>query len=469
MRNTACCKNLAVILLVIMTIQCFPQVAMGYDISAKIKAFTSSQVKESDKIIDSNYTKVKKSVGQGIGKIEHKVLDGFSLFENKTGLNQQNWFYGRTKNKVLKGVGLGLGLTKGVTDISLETYSLLAKAPTLPERTINFAYNYSEDSQKYRNKVTSSAKAVTDTVIDVAKNPLPVLSGVYQYGKSTYTEAKKSPLAYGKLEGEVTAVLGSFLVGGTQIKALTSANKVEKVAKVGTVSKQTGPLLSLKGGWRNFAAGEKALFSPVDLFNNGAAKITATGMTIKSFFAGKIKKSTIAEKNIPGKFTINDLEKSIKDGAPLPVNNEVLSLVANLAKLDITKASKITVINGKSQEPFGDFITATTDMLTGEVFFYRNAFDSGLDLARHSKHELTHVEQSIKYREYLQEIMPKLKNEATYNKKDHQSLKGLFSKFEDEARASELEAAKNFAQHFPDYELKVIDSLLEKYALVKKR
>lgn len=197
---------------------------MGYDVIARIKDFVSLQVEQSDKIINSNKPKIKASVNKGTEWIGKKTLDGFSYLENKTGLNEKNNLYKAVKDSTLHNVGFKLGLINGAGDITSEMYSLAAKVPTAPERIVNFGYNYAENPKKYQSMVINGAK----TVAGVISNPMPL----YQQGKSTYYEAAKDPLKLGNLHGEATVFLGSFLIGGGQVKTVTTAPKIQKVAQV---------------------------------------------------------------------------------------------------------------------------------------------------------------------------------------------------------------------------------------------
>lgn len=434
MRNTVRGKIIAQLSMLLIVLQSFPGVAMGYDLSGKIRAFTGSQVEKSDKIIESTYAKIDQSVDQGIAKIGNVTLNGFSTFENKTGLSEQNWLYKRVKNNLLEGVGVGLGLTKGAKDISIEAYSLLAKVPTAPERTVNFAYNYSEEPGNYHNKFTSSLNAVSDTAINVAKNPLPVLGGIYQYGKNVYTEAKKSPLEYGKLGGELTAQVGLLFVGGTQIKALASVNKVEKAAKASSVAKNTGALFFTGNKFRSFLSAETASLN----LGQGVSKIAST--------LSAIGKNHWSKKNV--KFTIDDIKKSIDNGTPLPANKESLNLVAQLAEVDLTKASKIKVKKDTKDSGLAKIL------INREVEFYGGAFENPANLAVLSGGLMKTCE-----------LIQKDSNIIKFmSKRDAQEF--LYS-IQFKTGGSGKLAGENFAAKFPGYELS-LNPYSSQYELVKK-
>jgi len=239
-------KATAGALLLFMWIPCFPGVSLGYDVHASIREFVSTQVERSNEIIQPNKLKIKATVEKGTTWLGNQYRGAFSFIENKTGISEDNKAYKAVKNLVLKNVGFNLGLYNGAGELAAETYSLVAMLPTAPERVVNFGYKYADDPQKYQAMVTNGALAVTGAIM----NPRPLLSGLYQYGKNTYTEAAKDPLTLGNLYGETTVYVGSFLIGGTQIKALTSVNKVnklnkvEKAAQAGQVARQAAPVLS---------------------------------------------------------------------------------------------------------------------------------------------------------------------------------------------------------------------------------
>ncbi|MGI6605944.1 MAG: hypothetical protein ACOX2X_02710 [Peptococcia bacterium] len=239
-------KATAGVLLLFMWILCFPGVSLGYDVHASIREFVSAQVERSDKIIQPNQLKIKATVKKGTAWLGNQYRGAFSLLENKTGISEDNKAYKTVKNLVLKNVGFNLGLYNGTGELAAELYSLAAMLPTAPERVVNFGYKYADNPEKYQAMVTNGALAVTGAIM----NPRPLLSGLYQYGKNTYTEAAQDPLTLGNLYGETTVYAGSFLLGGTQIKALTSANKVNKLNKVeratqaGQLARQATPVLS---------------------------------------------------------------------------------------------------------------------------------------------------------------------------------------------------------------------------------
>lgn len=139
-------RIMAAILSASITISCLPATAFAYDWQAKIRSYADLQVKNSDQIIENTKKSINQFVDGGIEKIGKMTYDGFALFEEKTGVNKQNLLYGKMKKDILEVVGVGLGVTKGAKNVGLEFYPLIAKVPTLPERTISFAYNYAENS-----------------------------------------------------------------------------------------------------------------------------------------------------------------------------------------------------------------------------------------------------------------------------------------------------------------------------------
>jgi hypothetical protein len=88
-----------------------------------------------------------------------------------------------------------------------------------------------ERPQEYKEKVISGGK----TVATILANPGPLVGGVYQWGKNTYVEARRDPLKYGQLQGEVATFGVSLLLGGSQVKALTMSTKAVNTAKTGTL------------------------------------------------------------------------------------------------------------------------------------------------------------------------------------------------------------------------------------------
>lgn len=231
MRMSGKLRIVSIILVVVMVISCIPSTTFAYDVHAKIKNFANSQVKKSNQIVDSNKKTIDQFVNKGIEIIGKKAYDSFALFEEKTGVDKQNWLYAKNKNNILEVVGLGLGVIKGAKNIGLDIYSIGAKVPTLPERTISLAYSYADNPKLYQNRVSNGAKSA----VGMLANPVPYLSAAYNYGKNTYIEAKKDPLKYGMLLGEATTYGVSLVTGGAQIKALAEAQKIKRAQKATVV------------------------------------------------------------------------------------------------------------------------------------------------------------------------------------------------------------------------------------------
>jgi hypothetical protein len=114
--------------------------------------------------------------------------------------------------------------------------SLLAYLDSMPARTVTLAYNVQERPLEYKAKVINGGK----NVAAVLQNPLPLLGGIYQWGYHTYTEAQKDPLKKGQLYGEGTVFVGTFLLGGGQLKGAVSAQQAVKASQTGTLA--TGKL-----------------------------------------------------------------------------------------------------------------------------------------------------------------------------------------------------------------------------------
>ena len=108
---------------------------------------------------------------------------------------------------------------------------------------MKFGYKYADKPEKYQAMVTNGALAVTGAIM----NPRALLS-VFIVWEKTYT--KRPRPAYLRQCYAKPVYAGSFLLGGTQIKALTSANKVNKLNKVeratqaGQLARQATPVLS---------------------------------------------------------------------------------------------------------------------------------------------------------------------------------------------------------------------------------
>ena len=145
---------------------------------------------------------------------ENKWLGGISYLESKTGLNEQCKPYRALKTYNLLNLGFNCGVLKGAGELGAEVYSFVAMLPTAPERIVNFGFKYAENPKEYQDMLVNGAQTVAGVVL----NPAPFLSGLYGYGKNAYLEAAQDPLTLGTLHGEVAVFLGSFLIGGGQIK-----------------------------------------------------------------------------------------------------------------------------------------------------------------------------------------------------------------------------------------------------------
>ncbi|MGI6607101.1 MAG: ADP-ribosyltransferase [Peptococcia bacterium] len=270
--KTKAIKTLSGVLLLLILLQCFPGFALGYDLDvhARIRNFVSAQVENSNNIIEPNRLKIKTSVNKGTAWIGNKYRDGFLYLENKTGLNENQKPYKAVKNYTLHNVGFNLGLVNGAGTIASEIYSLAAKLPTAPERIANFSYKYAEDPEKYHTMASGVAQAVGGAILD----PLPYLNGLYQYGKSTYSEAAKDPLTLGILHGEATALVASLVLPVGKTKPLTAVSKLEKATKVESSGKLPYLLSSL-----NAIALKNSKFTPqVVCMSATSAKVgTKTG------------------------------------------------------------------------------------------------------------------------------------------------------------------------------------------------
>lgn len=129
-----------------------------------------------------------------------------------------------------------MGVLEGTKDFATGTVSLLAYLNSSPSRTINLAYNVKERPQEYKKKVINGGK----TVAGILTNPLPLLGGIYQWGKNTFAEAQKDPLKMGKLQGEAAVFGSTLLLGGGQVKAAGKAGKIKHCV--------TMPVLTVSAG-----------------------------------------------------------------------------------------------------------------------------------------------------------------------------------------------------------------------------
>jgi len=255
--KTKAIKILSGALLLVILLQCFPGFALGYDLDvhARIRNFVSAQVENSNNIIEPNSLQIKTSVNKVTAWIGNKYRDGFSYLENKTGLNENQKLYKAYKNYTLHNVGFNLGLVNGAGTIASEIYSFAAKLPTAPERVANFGYKYAEDPEKYHTMASGVAQAVGGAILD----PVPYLNALYQYGKSTYTEAAKDPLTLGNLHGEATVLVASLVLPLGKTKPLTAVSKLEKATQVQNTGKLPHLLSSLNA---NAIAMKNSILNP---------------------------------------------------------------------------------------------------------------------------------------------------------------------------------------------------------------
>ncbi|MGI6607105.1 MAG: ADP-ribosyltransferase [Peptococcia bacterium] len=208
------------------------------ELNSKIRDFFQAKVKSSNQFIDNLNKTADGLVNNSIGTVSFYTRQGFSTLETLTGLSEQNQLYRYSKNNWQKTIGLGLGVIKGTKDFATGTVFLLAYLESSPARTIALAYNVLERPQEYKEKAISGGK----TVAGILANPVPLVGGIYQWGKSTYVEAQKDPLKLGQLQGEVGVFGASLFVGGGQLKAIGAANKARKVAVTGSIAKNTSPV-----------------------------------------------------------------------------------------------------------------------------------------------------------------------------------------------------------------------------------
>lgn len=256
-------------------ILCIPEPAYGFDLD--IRDYFRSQVERSDRFIQNVETKVNHSIQTPTTLITKLSQGGFSLFEKRTGVTEDNKLYQVAKNSTLRKTGIKLGVVEGTKDFVMGTVSLLAQLNTLPARTINLAYNVKEKPQEYKEKAVTGITVLAGAVA----NPKPILRSVQQSWQNTVAEAQKDPLKMGKLQGEVAAFGGTLLIGGGQAKTAAKAGGLlEKVAKVAGTGKATG--LSIPGTLNKGLTGftlqgkrgvsflfknEEAIFSPLSIMN----------------------------------------------------------------------------------------------------------------------------------------------------------------------------------------------------------
>ena len=132
-------------------------------------------------------------------------------------------------------VGFGLGLLKGTKDFATGTVSLLAYLDSMPARTVTLAYNVQERPLEYKAKASRR-----ENVALFCKIRCHFLA-VSINGVITLTpRPKKDPLKKGQLYGEGTVFVGTFLLGGGQLKGAVSAQQAVKASQTGTLA--TGKL-----------------------------------------------------------------------------------------------------------------------------------------------------------------------------------------------------------------------------------
>jgi hypothetical protein len=214
------------------------------ELNSKIRDFFQAKVKSSDQFIDNINKKADGLVNDSIGTVSFYTRQGFSTLETITGLSERNQLYRYSKNNWQKTIGFGLGILKGTKDLAVGTVSLLAYLESSPARAVTLAYNVKERPQEYKEKAINGGK----TVAGILANPVPLVGGVYQWGKSTYLEAQKDPLKMGQLQGEVGVFGASLFVGGGQLKAVSNANKAGKVTVTGSIAKNTSPVKKFNWG-----------------------------------------------------------------------------------------------------------------------------------------------------------------------------------------------------------------------------
>jgi len=403
--------------------QSFPGVALGYDISERIEAFTKKQIKTSNNIIETRSGQIDRFVDQGLAKIENLTLNGLSALENLTGRNEQNSkAYKKAKTNFLEAVGLGLGLIEGSKDISLGLYSVLAKVPTAPERIVNFAIEYNRDSGKYHKQAATTLNAISDTAVLVAKDPLTAAGAVYLYGKDIYTEAKKDPLEYGKLGGKVAANVGFFLIGGTQIKALSSANKAEKAAKATSEVQKAGTSIFSANALKNFLGAETANLNLGYVANMKQVSNIKLGTNIKVMGEGLSDKLS---RLVSGKVTVDDVIKAELEGKKLMPTKDALEVIAKMAGADLKKAKNIYIVRGKTAaERMPRDVVVDTNRRT--LYISEKTFEHPADLAVTLGDEMKIFEKQLLIKKNKMVEAAKI-----------------------DTLGAGLEAGQNFAAHFP--------------------
>lgn len=405
---------IATTLFLILAIFCTPGRVLAYDLNDKIKEFVGLQVQRSDQIINSVSTRLELSVNSGLDKINEKVLNGFARFEEKTRMSEQNkvikYLYMRNKNDILKNVGFGLGIIDGTKDILLETYSFVAKIPTAPERTINLAYKVSENPEEYRNKISNGVKSA----VGIATNPLPFLNVAYQLGRNTYIEARKDPVQYGKLNGELTAFGGSLLLGGGQLKALTTSQKVQKTTTIGKVTKaqkKNGQFIPVLGyssdeEWlKDFKFLQQEIIKYIELKKTSPDEFKklpafellrkATNIQIKTSW-----EHVIFSKGELKPVTLHHIAGSIIEGKALPKNRIVVDLVASMAGIGLDGIN-VNIMKTRPYLEKVDFLRTKApgdkvlggEALPGTINIYADAFQDPFTLVATLAHERMHVAQ----------------------------------------------------------------------------
>ncbi len=248
-----------IITLTIMSLFCPTVPAFGLDL--RIKENVRAFVEQRDKMLQTATLKVNQKYNTTSALFTGFTKGGFSIFESRTGLNKRNEdktqkLYVAAKNRILRGVGVRLGVAEGTKDLALEMADFSAQLVTLPAGLVNLGYNIKEDPQKYKKSAVSGAKTITSMLT----NPGSLLSALYQEYKITEKEAQKDPLTMGKIQGKSAVYAGTFLLGGGQVKSVSAAKKVGTLTKAGNTVNNLMP--RMKKGLLVFKNDQTATFLP---------------------------------------------------------------------------------------------------------------------------------------------------------------------------------------------------------------
>lgn len=268
------------IVLNVMIILCFSEPTFGFDL--KLREYFHSQVEKSDEFINNANKKVNQSLQRPTELITSLTRGGFSLFEKRTGLSDENKLYKVAKNATLRKTGFKLGVAEGMKDFTMGTASLLVQLNTLPARTINLAYNVNEKPQEYKKKLVSGTK----TLVGVLAQPRVLFNSIHQSWQNTVAEAKKDPLQMGKLQGEIAAFGGTLLLGGGQAKTATKAGGLLKSATKSSTLAQKASMPSLSLPTLNFG-----FLSATPITSGGGVSkaVSTTARELSTVSAKKIK------------------------------------------------------------------------------------------------------------------------------------------------------------------------------------